>query len=86
MAPDIGNDNNIPGMNDTLGGHDMNNPDTAAQIANPYYNTTSQAAAYQTNATASQTVPEFGPTSILVLAVAVVSTILVAQRTRLGFG
>lgn len=83
-SPDIGNDNNIPGQNDTLGG--QNNPDAAAQIANPYYNATSQTAASpQTNTTASQTVPEFGPISILVLAAAVVSTILVAGRTRLKF-
>ncbi|WP_166392500.1 PEFG-CTERM sorting domain-containing protein [Candidatus Nitrosotalea sp. TS] len=85
MAPDTGNDNNIPGQNDTLGG--QNNPDAAAQIANPYYNATSQAAApSKTNTTVSQTVPEFGEISILVLAVAVVSTMLVAGRTRLRFG
>lgn len=85
MAPDIGDGSNgIPGQNDTVGG--QNNPDAAAQIANPYYNTTSQAASSQTNTTASQTVPEFGPVSILVLAVAVVSTMLVAGRTRLRFG
>lgn len=86
MAPDIGaGSNNIPSQNDTLGG--QNNPDAAAQIANPYYNNTSQAAASSmTNTTVSQTVPEFGPISILVLAVAVVSTMLVAGRTRLRFG
>ena len=88
MAPDIGDDgNDIAGQNDTLGGQNTNNPDAAAQIADPYYNATSQAAASsRTNATVGQAVPEFGPISILVLAVAVVSTMLVSGRTRLRFG
>ena len=88
MAPDVGDgSNSIPGQNDTLGGQNTNNPDAAAQIANPCYNATSQTAMpTQTNTTMSQTVPEFGPISILVLAVAVVSTVLVAGRTRLRFG
>lgn len=88
MAPDVGDgSNSIPGQNDTLGGQNTNNPDAAAQIANPYYNATSQAAASsKANTTVSQTVPEFGEISILVLAVAVVSTMLVAGRTRLRFG
>lgn len=87
-APGIGNDdNNVPGQNDTFGSQNTNNPNAAEQIANPYYNATSQtAASSQANTAASQTVPEFGPISILVLAVAVVSTILVAGRTRLRFG
>jgi len=82
-SPDIGNDNNIPGQNDTLGG--QNNPDAAAQIANPYYNATRSTDTTSQANTTSQTVPEFGPISILVLAAAVVSTILVAGRTRLKF-
>jgi predicted secreted protein with PEFG-CTERM motif len=83
MSPDIGNDNNIPGQNDTLSG--QNNPDAAAQIANPYYNATRSADTTSQVNTSSQTVPEFGPISIMVLAAAVVSTILVARRTRLRF-
>lgn len=86
MSPDVGNDNNIPGQNDTFGSQNTNNPDAAAQIANPYYNATRSAdATTQTNTAAGQAVPEFGPISVLVLAVAVVSTILVAGRTRLRF-
>lgn len=85
-SPDVGNDNNIPGQNDTFGSQNTNNPDAAAQIANPYYNATRSAdATPQTNTTAGQAVPEFGPVSILVLAIAVVSIILVAGRTRLRF-
>jgi predicted secreted protein with PEFG-CTERM motif len=87
MDPGIGNDDNdITGANDTLGGNGMNNPNVAEQIANPYYNTTSAAvASSQANATVSQSAPEFGSISILVLAIAIVSTMLVVGKTRLRF-
>ena len=85
--PDSGNDIVIPGQNDTLGGQDTNSPDATAQIANPYANTTSTTGTASSQSTsANQTVPEFGPISIMILAVAVVSTVLVTGKTRLRFG
>ena len=87
LSPDTGNDVVVPGQNDTLGGQGMNNPDAAAQIANPYANTTSPSGTVSSQSTvANQTVPEFGPISIMILAVAVVSTVLVTGKTRLRFG
>jgi len=62
----------------------MTVPDVSSDLSDPNANSTVvQAGTSQVNETANRAVPEFGPISVLVLMISIVSITLISIRTRI---